>query len=73
MSASLPRLTGPWPGYLLPKLHWACCACCAQEVGALVADVGSALAHVGLKPQGRVSVFGANSVEWMATMQVCGL
>jgi long-chain acyl-CoA synthetase len=41
------------------------------QTAAKVEDIASGLAHVGLKPQGRVGVFGANSPEWMTTMQAC--
>lgn len=40
-----------------------------QEAGQLTADVASAMVHVGLGPHCRASVFGANSPEWMLTMQ----
>ena len=38
-----------------------------------MADVASAMAHVGLGPHCRASVFGANSPEWMLTMQASQL
>ena len=44
-----------------------------QEAGELAAAVGSAMAHCGLGPHARCSVFGANSPEWMLTMQVCAV
>ncbi|KAL4436674.1 hypothetical protein ABPG75_003813 [Micractinium tetrahymenae] len=42
-----------------------------QEAGRIVGDVASAMVHVGLEPHSRASVFGANSPEWMITMQAC--
>lgn len=36
----------------------------------MVTDVAGAMAHVGMQPHGRASVFGANSPEWMIAMQV---
>jgi long-chain acyl-CoA synthetase len=40
------------------------------EAGLRAAHVGSAMSAVGLKEQGRVGVFGANSPEWMIALQV---
>ncbi len=40
-----------------------------QEAGQLVADVASAMVHVGMQPHARASVFGSNCPEWMLTMQ----
>ena len=34
-----------------------------------MADIGSGLKAVGIPVKGRVGVFGANSPEWMVTMQ----
>ena len=42
------------------------------EVGEAVAEVGAAMAHCGVAPQGRAGVYGANSPEWMMAMQVRG-
>jgi hypothetical protein len=39
------------------------------EVSARVADVASALAALGVPPQGRVGIYSANCVEWMIAMQ----
>jgi hypothetical protein len=41
------------------------------QADAKVADVASGLKAVGVPAKGRVGVFGANSPEWMITMQVC--
>ena len=35
-----------------------------------MADVASGLKAIGVPVKGRVGVFGANSPEWMITMQV---
>ncbi|GAB4818842.1 hypothetical protein N2152v2_005888 [Parachlorella kessleri] len=42
-----------------------------NEAGETAAALGSAMVHVGLQPHARCSVFGANSPEWMLTMQAC--
>jgi long-chain acyl-CoA synthetase len=42
-----------------------------KEAGEKIAAIGSAMAHVGLDAHGRVGVYGANSPEWMLTMQAC--
>ena len=42
-----------------------------KDVDVKVADIASGMAKVGLKPHGRVGVYGANSPEWMMTMQGC--
>lgn len=41
-----------------------------KQTSERVADIGAALVKVGLKPHGRVGVYGANSPEWMIAMQV---
>lgn len=54
-----------------PTAPLACLpSCLKQEAGELAADVGSAMVHVGLAPHARAAVYGANSPEWMLTMQV---
>ena len=40
------------------------------QVAAKVADIASAFKVVGLKPKGRVGIFGGNCPEWMISMQV---
>ena len=41
-----------------------------KEVGEEVAKIASGLMALGVKPQQRVSVLGANCTEWMVAMQV---
>ena len=43
-----------------------------EQTAAKVAQIASGLVKVGLQPKGRVGIFGANSPEWMTTMQVGG-
>ena len=40
------------------------------ETSRIVANIGSAMRHVGVNEQGRVGVFGANCPEWMIALQV---
>lgn len=42
-----------------------------KEVNDVVSHIGSAMASVGLKPHGRVGVYGPNCKEWMMAMQGC--
>jgi hypothetical protein len=41
-----------------------------SQVNAIVKDVASSIAGLGVKKGDRVGVFGANCPEWMITMQV---
>lgn len=41
-----------------------------SEAGQQAADIAGAMAHVGIAPHDRASVFGANCPEWMLVMQV---
>lgn len=41
------------------------------QAGQIAINIAGALVQVGLKPHDRCSVFGANSQEWMLTMQAC--
>ncbi len=40
------------------------------ETAQQAADLGACLMAAGLKPRGRVGIFGANSPQWMLAMQV---
>lgn len=42
-----------------------------KQVDEKVANLGSAMASIGLGPHGRVGIYGANSAEWMMAMQAC--
>jgi long-subunit acyl-CoA synthetase (AMP-forming) len=41
-----------------------------KEAAEQVDAIGSAMAAVGVAPHGRCGVYGANSPQWMITMQV---